>query len=45
MFFQDIMKSNDLDENGFLSFDEFLGAMPGNTEQISQSQHRYQFTW
>ncbi len=36
---QDIMVSNDLDRNGFLSFDEFLLAMPGNS-QISEDDHR-----
>ena len=36
---QEIMKLNDLDENGCLTFDEFLMAMPGNKE-ISRNDHR-----
>ena len=35
---QDIMKSRDVDENGCLSFDEFLKAMPANTH-ISEEEH------
>ena len=35
------MKTHDLDENGFLSFDEFLRAMPLNFKNIPRQEHRY----
>ncbi|ELU02025.1 hypothetical protein CAPTEDRAFT_91793 [Capitella teleta] len=36
----EIMKANDLDCNGCLSFDEFLRAMPANTITIPEDEHR-----
>lgn len=35
------MRHFDLDENGVLTFDEFLQAMPGNYEVIPDDEHRY----
>lgn len=35
------MRARDLDDNGCLSFDEFLMAMPANIIQIPEEEHRY----
>ncbi|KAK2152505.1 hypothetical protein LSH36_326g01027 [Paralvinella palmiformis] len=35
-----IMKANDIDENGSLSFDEFVQAMPRNSENFTEEEHR-----
>ena len=37
---QTIMTSHDLDNNGVISFDEFLHAMPLNATQITPVEHR-----
>ena len=37
------MQSRDLDNNGSLSFEEFLNAMPGNMVDIPAEDHRYFF--
>ena len=37
---QEIMEANDLDSNGYLSFDEFLRAMPTNLVNIPEEEHR-----
>lgn len=36
----EIMRANDLDRNGCLTFDEFLTAMPCNFENISSDEHK-----
>lgn len=35
------MRSNDLDCDGSLSFEEFIQAMPANVKSISEEEHRY----
>jgi len=37
---QSIMRANDLDCDGSLNFEEFLQAMPANTQAISEEEHR-----
>lgn len=34
------MRANDLDCDGSLNFEEFLQAMPANTQAISEEEHR-----
>lgn len=36
------MNARDKDENGCLSFEEFLQAMPANIINITEDEHRYE---
>ena len=40
MIGQNVMRANDLDENGVLSFDEFLSAMPLNMTSFPRVEHK-----
>jgi len=38
---QAIIKENDLDANGCLSFDEFLVSMAANIKVLPEDEHKY----
>jgi len=41
---QAIIKDNDLDANGCLSFDEFLLSLAANIKVLSEDEHRSSFS-